>query len=101
VRWRRSPAAIERLADLQRRLLAQAALLLRPGGTLVYATCTLSAAENEEVVASTEAEAPLAADDLGAEYPELAAPTDSRFLTVRPDRDRTTGFFIARLKRHD
>ena len=101
VRWRRSPAAIERLADLQRRLLAHAALLLRPGGTVVYATCTLSAAENEEVVAATEAEAPVAADDLGAEYPELAAPTDSRFLTVRPDRDRTTGFFIARLKRHD
>ena len=101
LRWRRSPQAIGRLADLQRRLLTNAVRQLVPGGTLVYATCTLSAAENEEVVAAVEARSPVTVDDLGAEYPEFAAAAESRFLTFRPDRDRTTGFFVARLKRHD
>jgi 16S rRNA C967 or C1407 C5-methylase (RsmB/RsmF family) len=39
------------------------------------------------------------ADDLGAAYPELAARREPRFLQTRPDRDRTDGFFIARLRR--
>jgi 16S rRNA (cytosine967-C5)-methyltransferase len=105
VRWRRSPQAIERLAELQGRILARAARLVRPGGSLVYATCTLSRAENEDVVAGLLAgeagPAAIAADDLGAASPQLASPVDPRFLRIRPDRDRTTGFFVARLSRHD
>jgi 16S rRNA (cytosine967-C5)-methyltransferase len=105
VRWRRSPQAIERLAELQGRILARAARLVRPGGSLVYATCTLSRTENEDVVArllaGEDGPAALAADDLGAASPQLASPLDPRFLRIRPDRDRTTGFFVARLTRHD
>jgi 16S rRNA (cytosine967-C5)-methyltransferase len=105
VRWRRSPQAIERLAEVQGRILARAARLVRPGGSLVYATCTLSRAENEDVVtgllAGEDGPAALAADDLGAASPQLASPVDPRFLSIRPDRDRTTGFFVARLSRHD
>ncbi len=105
VRWRRSPQAIERLAELQERILSRAARLVRPGGSLVYATCTLSRAENEDVVsrllAAEEGPGALVADDLGAASPELASPVDPRFLCIRPDRDRTTGFFVARLSRHD
>jgi 16S rRNA (cytosine967-C5)-methyltransferase len=105
VRWRRSPQAIERLAELQGRILARAARLVRPGGSLVYATCTLSRTENEDVVArllaGEDGPAALAADDLGAASPQLASPVDPRFLRIRPDRDRTTGFFVARLTRHD
>ena len=47
-RWRKSPRAIERLAGVQRRILARAAAALRPGGVLVYATCTISRRENED-----------------------------------------------------
>jgi 16S rRNA (cytosine967-C5)-methyltransferase len=101
VRWRRSPEAIARLAHLQRRLLLNAARRLRPGGTLVYATCTISKDENQAVVAAVEGKSGVTADDLGGEFPELADPLDRRFLTFRPDRDRTTGFFVARLTRHD
>jgi len=43
----------------------------------------------------------LSADDLGERAPGLASEVDSRFLQLRPDRDCTTGFFIARLKRDD
>ncbi|HET8621429.1 MAG TPA: transcription antitermination factor NusB [Acidimicrobiales bacterium] len=46
LRWRVEPEAVERLAVLQGRLLAAAADLVRPGGALVYAVCTLTAAES-------------------------------------------------------
>jgi 16S rRNA (cytosine967-C5)-methyltransferase len=106
-RWRKSPATIERLAELQAGILRQAAAALRPGGVLVYSTCTVSRRENEDRVAALLAEAGegdaprLAAEDLGALAPGLASEHDSRFLQVRPDRDRTTGFFICRLRRDD
>ena len=41
-RWRKSPALIERLAAVQQRALRGAARVLRPGGVMVYATCTIS-----------------------------------------------------------
>jgi 16S rRNA (cytosine967-C5)-methyltransferase len=107
-RWRKSPRAIERLADLQRRVLRNAAAALRPGGALVYATCTISRRENEDQIAALlEASAageapPLELEDLGARAPGLASPLGSRCLQLRPDRDRTTGFFLCRLaRRHD
>jgi 16S rRNA (cytosine967-C5)-methyltransferase len=75
-RWRKSPATIERLAELQSRLLERARGALRPGGTLVYSTCTISRRENELLV--------------GADA--------ERSIQLRPDRDGTTGFFVARLR---
>ena len=106
-RWRKSPRALERLANLQGRLLARAAAALRPGGTLVYSVCTISRREGEERVAALlEASAagqapPLVVENLGARAPDLASPHDRRCLQLRPDRDRTTGFFICRIRRDD
>lgn len=74
-RWRKSPRAIERLAEVQDKMLRQAAEVLRPGGVLVYSTCTISRRENEDRI------------------------TGDLELQLRPDRDRTTGFFICRLRR--
>lgn len=104
-RWRKSPRTIERLVEVQDRLLRNAAAMLRPGGTLVYSTCTISRRENEDRIACLlgDAEAgdapPLQLDDLGALAPPLASPAEPRTLQLRPDRDRTTGFFVARLSR--
>jgi 16S rRNA (cytosine967-C5)-methyltransferase len=104
-RWRKSPRSIERVAAIQTAALAEAARVLRPGGTLVYSTCTLSRRENEDqITALLEASVsgavpPLELDDLGALAPDLASPHNPRTLQLRPDRDRTTGFFIARLRR--
>jgi 16S rRNA (cytosine967-C5)-methyltransferase len=106
-RWRKTPKAIERLAEVQDRALRAAARMLAPGGVLVYATCTISRRENEDRVAALLAaaaagEAPaLELEDLGARAPALVSPVEPRCLQLRPDRDRTTGFFIARLRRHD
>jgi 16S rRNA (cytosine967-C5)-methyltransferase len=105
-RWRKSPRTIERLTETQGQMLRNAAAVLRPGGTLVYSTCTISRRENEERIAALlQASAagempPLELDDLGARAPGLAAPAEPRCLQLRPDRDRTTGFFIARLTRN-
>jgi 16S rRNA (cytosine967-C5)-methyltransferase len=104
-RWRKSPRTIERVAAVQEKGLVNAAKLLAPGGTLVYSTCTISRRENEDRIAALmEAAAadqvpPLELDDLGALAPQLASPHEPRTLQLRPDRDRTTGFFIARLRR--
>jgi 16S rRNA (cytosine967-C5)-methyltransferase len=104
-RWHKSPRSIERVAAIQSAALAEAARVLRPGGTLVYSTCTISRRENEDQVAALlEASAagavpPLEVDDLGVLAPDLASSLNPRTLQLRPDRDRTTGFFIARLRR--
>jgi 16S rRNA (cytosine967-C5)-methyltransferase len=104
-RWRKSPRTIERVAAVQEQALLAAAKLLRPGGTLVYSTCTISRRENEDRIAALlEASAagqapPLELDDLGTLAPGLASPHEPRALQLRPDRDHTTGFFISRLTR--
>ena len=86
LRWRAEPQAIARLAPLQQRILAAGAAALRPGGALVYATCTISPEENERVV-----ERFLAAND------DFARERELRFL---PHRDGTDGFFLVRLMRY-
>jgi 16S rRNA (cytosine967-C5)-methyltransferase len=106
-RWRKSPKGIARLATLQADVLANGLRLLRPGGTLVYSTCTISRREGEEQVAALERGAStgdlpgFAIDDLGALEPSLASTHDPRCLQIRPDRDRTTGFFVCRLRKDD
>jgi 16S rRNA (cytosine967-C5)-methyltransferase len=98
-RWRKSPETVERLATLQRRILERGVRALRPGGTLVYSTCTISEHEGEGAVAGMLDRDGAVADNLGAEHPGHASPRDPRFLQVRPDRDRTDGFFIARMRK--
>jgi 16S rRNA (cytosine967-C5)-methyltransferase len=89
LRWR-----ARALPELQLELLRAAAERTRSGGTIVYSVCTLNADENEAVVDALG----LAVEPLGGEWPQYAHPTRPEFLLTRPDRDRTSGFFIARLK---
>jgi len=106
-RWRKSPRTIERLVPEQQQLLRRGLEASRPGGQLVYSTCTISRRENEDQIAALAAAADagdvpsFSVDDLGAVAPSLSSPADPRCLQLRPDRDRTTGFFICRLTRND
>jgi 16S rRNA (cytosine967-C5)-methyltransferase len=52
IRWRRQEADLARFAEAQRRMLHYAADVVRPGGRLIYATCSSEPEENDEVVAS-------------------------------------------------
>jgi 16S rRNA (cytosine967-C5)-methyltransferase len=98
-RWRKAGRP-QALAALQREILEAGAAALRPGGTLVYSTCTISPDENERVVkAFLAAHDDFSASDLGAEEPVWKHPTMPQFLQTLPHRDRTDGFFVARLRR--
>ncbi len=90
LRWRSQP-----LPELQRELLAAAAVRVRPGGVVVYSVCTLNADENEAVVDDSGLEI----EPLGAEWPQFAHPKRPEFLLTLPHRHGTSGFFIARLRR--
>jgi 16S rRNA (cytosine967-C5)-methyltransferase len=89
LRWRGEP-----LPELQHDLLGVAAERVKLGGAIVYSVCTLNAEENEEVVDSSGLET----ESLSEEWPQFAHPKRPEFLLTRPDRDRTSGFFIARLR---
>ncbi|HEX8802935.1 MAG TPA: hypothetical protein VF743_02040, partial [Acidimicrobiales bacterium] len=67
LRWRVAPTAVGELAALQRRLLAAAADLLRPGGSLTYSVCTLTAEETTGVDAWLAEHRP----DLVPDLPDL------------------------------
>lgn len=94
-RWRRREESLPGLVRLQRELLARALELVRPGGRVVYSTCSLLAQENEDVVAA--AGAPL--DDLAALLPAAAHPRLAGALRTLPHVHGTDGFFIARLRK--
>jgi 16S rRNA (cytosine967-C5)-methyltransferase len=89
LRWRAAP-----LPGLQLALLRAAAGRVRPGGTIVYSVCTINADENEAIVDA----AGVTPDPLGADWPQFAHPRRPEFLLTLPHRDKTSGFFIARLR---
>jgi 16S rRNA (cytosine967-C5)-methyltransferase len=106
LRWRVTPKTIEELVRTQTAILAAGAEALRPGGVLVYSTCTISPAENECLIAAfLDSHPDFALDDLAAELPAFAlAPAAGSgcragLVLTLPHRDRTAGFFIARLRR--
>jgi 16S rRNA (cytosine967-C5)-methyltransferase len=104
-RWRASSESIADMARSQSRILRAGADALRPGGVLVYSTCTVSPTENERLIADfLDSRPDFALDDLAAEWPAYAqsgpdgAVTSGALLTL-PSRDDTAGFFIARMRR--
>ena len=84
LRWLIQPAEIERLRATQLTLLQQAATVLKPGGILVYSTCSLEPEENSEVV-----------KEFLAVNPHFKLETERRLL---PFADNVDGAYVARLK---
>jgi 16S rRNA (cytosine967-C5)-methyltransferase len=108
-KWRLSPEALERRAAEQATLLDEAARYVKPGGSLVYATCSILPRENgERIAAFLEAGAPFEPTDLRAAWRErfgAAAPEphvlDGLGLLMTPARTGTDGFFLSVLRRRD
>jgi len=100
VRWRKAPETPAELATLQLSILEAGAAALRPGGVLVYSTCTISPAENERLIAAfLERRDDFALDEIPSDLPVWDHPTVPGFIQTLPHRDGTDGFFIARLRR--
>jgi 16S rRNA (cytosine967-C5)-methyltransferase len=98
-KWRRREADLGPLADGQLAILEAAAGLVRPGGVLVYVTCSLEPEENEMVVAAFGRRRPdFAADPIPAVVPGscLAAPAVLRMLPHRHGSDGFSGFRLRR-----
>lgn len=101
LKWRQSPKSIEELKTKQAAILSAAADLLKPGGRLVYATCSFLPEENQAII-----------NDFLAAHPQFALlncselllqqkiPLDTgEFLQLSPQIHQTDGFFAAALTR--
>lgn len=100
LKWRFDPVSLTALGATQRSILAAAARLVRPGGVLVYATCSLLDEENDAVRRHFERDHPAwavqgAGECLAAQGVTLDDPA-AETLTLRPDRDRTDAFYAVR-----
>ena len=96
VKWRRHADDLSRAAARQRAILAAAATMLRPGGRLVYATCSLEPEENDDVVDAFLAGAPRFRRDSPPDFP--VRPDAAGVVRIRPDRHGTDGFTAVRLR---
>jgi 16S rRNA (cytosine967-C5)-methyltransferase len=95
-RWRLTPERLDRLVALQRRLLGIAAELVKPGGRLVYAVCSLLCREGAgQIDGFLEDHSSWIRD----EAPIAAGRSDGAGQLLTPGHDRTDGFFVARLRR--
>jgi 16S rRNA (cytosine967-C5)-methyltransferase len=94
-RWRATPERLERLTALQARLLDLGETLIRPGGILVYAVCSLLAEEGQDQAAALAGRSSLVPERL----PIKAGREAGTGLLLSPGRDGTDGFFVARWRR--
>ena len=101
IKWHRDPADVCRLGALQSKILDCVAPHLKVDGILVYATCTLTAEENERNVESFLARHPGFELEIAAGYlpDEAQQMTHANYFEALPSRDDTDGFFAARMKR--
>ena len=96
IKWNRED--ISALPEIQYNILKNAARYLKPGGELVYSTCTISRSENEDVVCRFLEEN----KDFEFQKVEIPGPLmrdNDGYITLYPHIDGTDGFFISKIKR--
>jgi 16S rRNA (cytosine967-C5)-methyltransferase len=94
IRYSKSDSDIDSLVSLQKSILSTCQQYVAPGGILVYATCTISRRENEEIVKWFLSEHP----DYSLERMPLSLENDG-MLQLLPQRHGTDGFFVARMRK--
>jgi len=104
LKWRQTPASVAELARKQADILVGAARLLKPGGRLVYATCSILPEENEQVVDAFLAAHPdfarlSAREILAKQGIELNQPAGAVDMRLAPHTHATDGFYAAVLER--
>ncbi len=104
IKWTKTEDSVAQIAEVQQEILTAVAPRLRKGGLLVYSTCTVDKAENEEIInAFLEKNEQFVLDrKMGERLPsELAEKGKAGMVTIFPHDYQTDGFFIACLKRKD
>ena len=96
IKYRASMEGLESLQQLQRQILVNAVRYLRKGGVLIYSTCTINRAENEENAAWIEKELGLQPEDLTAYLPDGFPGIRNNMVQLLPHIHGTDGFFISR-----
>jgi 16S rRNA (cytosine967-C5)-methyltransferase len=101
IKWHRDEKDIQRLSRLQSKILTQVGRLLKPGGVLVYSTCTLAVDENERNVERFLSGHPEFELQDAARYlpPTAKQMTRGDYFQALPHRDGTDGFFAARMRK--
>ena len=101
IKWHRNPSDIERLGRLQEKILDRVVPCLRPGGVLVYSTCTLTRDENEQVVESfLKAHREFELENAAGYLPEQAkSMVQGSYFLALPHRHNTDGFFAVRMRK--
>jgi 16S rRNA (cytosine967-C5)-methyltransferase len=99
VRWRRTPADVGPLAELQAGLLAGALSSVRPGGVVAYVTCSPHTAETEAVVAAAAARDDVEVLPVAPLFPEVPGVARGEFGQLWPHRHGTDAMFLALLRR--
>jgi len=98
-RWRRTPADVAPLAKLQRELLASAIRLTRPGGVVLYATCSPHLAETVGVVSDALRRQPVTALDTRALFAPVGDLGTGPYVQLWPHRHGTDAMFAAALRK--
>ncbi len=99
-RWRRQPADVPQLAKLQRELLGAAIALTRPGGVVLYATCSPHLAETSGVVADALRRHPVSALDTRPLFEPVGEDLgEGPYVQLWPHRHGTDAMFAAALRR--
>jgi len=100
IKWKREIGDIEQLAHLQASILDNAAKLLKPGGVLVYSTCTTEPEENQEQVASfLRRHDGFSVEDAGG-YVNRAVVSPEGYIETWPHRHHIDGSFAVRLRKN-
>ena len=101
IKWARETKDIEGITALQRKLINTASSAVKPGGILVYSTCTVLPEENADMVdAFLKGNKEFEADEIAPYLPAgLAVHVKGRMLQLFPNRDGIDGFFTARIRR--
>lgn len=98
-RWNKKESEIAKLPEQQLEILQSAARAVKPGGSLVYSTCTIEATENVEVVKSfLQQNQSFKLENTGSLLP-LAKRVGENMVQLYPQRDGIDGFFIAKMIR--
>jgi len=99
LRWSKTEDDIKNLVKIQRRMIDRAAKLVRPGGLLVYSTCTIIRDENDQIVEEFLLRHPDFELESAAEFFDTSLVTERGFVKTYPVCENLTGAFAARLKR--